>query len=480
MAGLEKISQMPTASQANLTDAAKLETTDATVSTVAVPYNMLGEYIDTRLGVYNVMDPTYSGGVVINTGINDASLAAQSAANAASNAGGGIVYFPPGTYLFAARVNLAGLANVFFLGAGINATTLKPKLNPGPLSGFQCSIFSAFPDPNQAPLNDAVFCASNLAWDRMTIDMDYNTIPDGGVAHTSYGTTHNYAADNYQYPIFCILVNGVYVGPEMRLVNGWYNAIEIYTCNDVVIASCRIDHVGDKANYLGHYTGIEIDGFSHRTTIRAPIITNGGIGILINADNNNSNPDGVAGTRDVAIDSPIIDTMTNDAIDGLNYIDGLVITTPVCRNIGGTGIAVTFPNSASSTAKGAHNVSIIAPQILNYNTAASSGASAMDLMAQNLHVLDPVYTNSLASGTGKNFYGVVLRQLTENSVDQNGGMIRGAIGNGSFENGYGILCLADYFQVDATTIHDTSGAMTAAVLSNGTHSPAATNTLTIP
>lgn len=64
------------------------------------------------LGIYNVQQ--YG---AIGNGVVDDTAAIQDAINAANAAGGGTVYFPPGTYK-ATNITLAGMANITLMGAG--------------------------------------------------------------------------------------------------------------------------------------------------------------------------------------------------------------------------------------------------------------------------------------------------------------------------------------------------------------------------
>lgn len=79
-----------------------------------------------RGAVFNVKDATY--GAVGNGSTND-TTAVQSAINAASAAGGGIVYFPPGTY----PGNWTVPVNVNLVGSGRRATVLRKSVAGTPL-----------------------------------------------------------------------------------------------------------------------------------------------------------------------------------------------------------------------------------------------------------------------------------------------------------------------------------------------------------
>jgi hypothetical protein len=75
-------------------------------------------------------------------GINDDTAAIQAAINAAYDAGGGIVFFPKGTYLIMS--GLTGFSNVHLLGAGMEIAILKAGASMNPMIKFldNLSFFS--------------------------------------------------------------------------------------------------------------------------------------------------------------------------------------------------------------------------------------------------------------------------------------------------------------------------------------------------
>lgn len=72
---------------------------------------------------YTVTNTTYAGGAVGDDS-NDDTAEIQAAINAASNAGGGIVYFPPGTYKVSSALTIS-TNKIRLLGAGAGVTTIK-------------------------------------------------------------------------------------------------------------------------------------------------------------------------------------------------------------------------------------------------------------------------------------------------------------------------------------------------------------------
>jgi len=92
-------------------------------------YSAIGHAHTNILPVYNVLDYGAHG-----DGVTDDAGAIHAAATAAYNAGGGIVYLPPGTYreasahpsgLYDDSILVQARSGVFFQGAGRNLTTLK-------------------------------------------------------------------------------------------------------------------------------------------------------------------------------------------------------------------------------------------------------------------------------------------------------------------------------------------------------------------
>lgn len=81
-------------------------------------------------GWYNVKDPAYG---AAGTGLVDDTLAVQAAINAAHAAGGGVVYFPAGTYALTPGASTPALSvtgtGIRLVGAGRGATTLRKSAN---------------------------------------------------------------------------------------------------------------------------------------------------------------------------------------------------------------------------------------------------------------------------------------------------------------------------------------------------------------
>src|ERR1700722_990329 len=74
-------------------------------------------------GVYNIQNTSYAGGAD-PSGLADSTMAINAAITACQNAGAGIVWFPPGTYLVSGTISVTA-SGVQLLGAGLNATVLQ-------------------------------------------------------------------------------------------------------------------------------------------------------------------------------------------------------------------------------------------------------------------------------------------------------------------------------------------------------------------
>jgi parallel beta-helix repeat protein len=235
-------------------------------------------------------------------GVTDDYLAINQAVKFAADNGGGVVFYPKGTYLISRAIRLDTYdvqtfayntsiirKNITHMGAGRGATVIKPTV-------FWCSIFSSFPEPflPAAAKSETVTC-ENLTICDMTLDCNYDAVVDGGAAYgpnyASWGGTwpngttgaSTWAADNYQYPIYVWNGDNVTIA-NCEIKNSWYNGIEIYKNNDVIITDNIISHCGDKPNYLGYYAGVQLDNGTIGATIDGNVIQDCGNGIMSNGD----------------------------------------------------------------------------------------------------------------------------------------------------------------------------------------------------
>lgn len=103
--------------------------------------NLTGPFLDKGGAVYNVKAAGYG---AAGDGTTDDTTAIQNAINAANVAGGGIVFFPPGTYI---STLLTLHSKVHLIGAGITATVLKLK-NTTNTSFLQTNSFATLTGGN--------------------------------------------------------------------------------------------------------------------------------------------------------------------------------------------------------------------------------------------------------------------------------------------------------------------------------------------
>lgn len=371
----------------------------------------------------------------VGDGVADDTLAINRAAKYVANLGGGIVYYPPGVYKITRSIRLdnfdietntySGTArnNVSHIGSGRDATTIKS-------SGFYTSIFTSFPEPFIASgsvlpveVSETSWVATNVVIDGMTLDMDYNVNVDGGA---TYGANYNtsprpwpngysgnsyYAADNYQYPVYAIRVNGLQI-KNCRIKQSWFNGIEIYRCWNVDIHDNIIQNCGDKANYLGYYSAAEFDNSTRRVLFRGNLVTACGTGVMSNGD-----PLSYAyrAVEDVIITDNIFEDIAHsNAIYAFNWINRWTVANNICRNIPSSGIEFAYVNVGGSSlggetvAAGRHpqNIKIANNAIHEFNGVNGAGVVGIRGHGHNISITaNDVFQES--SSVTANTYGIV-------------------------------------------------------------------------
>jgi parallel beta-helix repeat protein len=241
----------------------------------------------------------------IGDGVADDFLAINRATKYVADQGGGTVFYPPGTYRITRAIRLDNFdvdtntyngqtrENIVHAGAGRDSTIILAD-------GFYACIFTSFPEPfipsgsvSPSPTPGNVM-ASNVVIKDMTLDCNYNNVVDGGTAYGPYYATSPqatggwpngyvgvsyWAADNYQYPIYFYYSEGLQV-TNCRVKNSWYNGIEIYASARVQINDNFVENCGDKANFLGYYSGLQFDQRSNTISATDNIIQNCGNGVM--------------------------------------------------------------------------------------------------------------------------------------------------------------------------------------------------------
>jgi hypothetical protein len=334
----------------------------------------------------------------VGDGVTDDWQAIHNAVRAAMNLGGCTIYYPAGTYLISRAIRLDNFDydtdtytgvydGITHKGAGKGSTVI--------LTTEYASGFSAFPEPywNQAAPPRSI--GTNIVIEDMTIDCDYTKVPDYATSTYSTGIYYDvvklggtwkngsstpalsfWASDNYQYPIYTFLNDDVLIR-NCAITNSWYNGIEIFATYRITVEDCDISHCGDKANYYGHYSGIEVDQDSIVINLLTNTIRNCGFGINSNGDAVNNTP--TLGVNSVVIKGNHIRDCSQWGIYCWDWITDWVVTDNILRNIGKEGISFTFIDPSGSGRNGRHprNITISNNQILEYNLENTSNRAAI-------------------------------------------------------------------------------------------------------
>lgn len=437
----------------------------------------------------------------VGNGVADDTLAINRATKYVANLGGGTVYYPPGTYKITRAIRLDNYdietftysgpprLNVVHLGAGRDSTTIKA-------SGFWTNIFSSFPEPfipfnnvlpavkdpttpGVVPADQFIYVAENIVIEGLTLDCDYNTNVEGGTTYgpnyaTWGGTWPNgttgasiWAADNYQYPIYARDVRGLLI-KNCRIKNSWFNGIEIYRCDEIQIVDNIIQNCGDKANYLGYYSGIEFDDSENSCIVTGNIIKNTGTGLMSNGGVYTYSWNAVQG---IIVANNVFDTTRNEGIYIFDWVAGWQINNNEFVKIGGNGIDI---------ATNAPQVSGFNPQyhkisnnlIRSYNTRNTAGAIGIRAAGGSNTITD----NSIfleSSSVTNNTWGIIGQDLSVSlpAGSSKGILIANNFLSGRFPatselNGGGINVSAVNSHVTGNTIISTSNVAYTAILIN--------------
>jgi nitrous oxidase accessory protein NosD len=217
---------------------------------------------------FNVKSPAYG---ATGDGTTD-DTAAILAAETAAAASGGILYFPPGTYLTGP---LVAKSNVWYRGAGIGATTLKAKagatsvIGGSAVSQTNLRISDLTIDGNEAALAVTSYGIALVQYTRIVID------------HVRVKNTRNIGIYLYQ----CIdgLIEGCGIDSIAQTrsvtIDGTQAAINLFGCTRIRVVDNRIDTVNDSGILCGSTTCREITIVGN--TIRNPAY----IGIALGTTN---------------------------------------------------------------------------------------------------------------------------------------------------------------------------------------------------
>lgn len=191
-----------------------------------------------------IPDPVYSVGSphyfvvtdygAVGNGVTDSTAFIQNAITAALNAGGGIVLFPPGTYISG---NQTLASNVYLQGADIGATVIKLK------NSANTDLFSA----NTANINLSGAVGAGSATGVISAGICNITL-DGNKANQSSGMSYPIRGYGYNLALQNIEIKNGYTGgilwdwnntadpasPNISIINHWDN-IECHDNNGIGI-----------------------------------------------------------------------------------------------------------------------------------------------------------------------------------------------------------------------------------------------------
>jgi hypothetical protein len=186
--------------------------TPLSAANLALPNNAIND-LDSRAGVlelarFNVKSPTYG---ATGNGTTDDTTAINAAVTAANTAGGGIVYFPPGTYIISAPI--VGRDKVRFVGAGAGQTTLRGRSTFAPTVSDGGGLIQWQGTPFDSTAPGTIFTYVGVS--DMTIDM--SLVPD------TVTNQINAIFQDYSQLRHCLIERVAYIGAkngQAILLNG--------------------------------------------------------------------------------------------------------------------------------------------------------------------------------------------------------------------------------------------------------------------
>lgn len=189
---------------------------------------------------FNVQAPSYG---ALGNGTNDDTAEITAACNAARDAGGGIVYFPEGTYIVTSAINPG--AGVMLLGAGRNASIIQTAVN----NAFQVQ-------QNDCTIMNLGFTKDTTG--RAGAHIGHNTLVLTGLSIVNC----KFTGANFPAVSLC--------ATAARIVNCEFNVTEagggVVTSAVTSSTGCVIDMVGNRVLVTSVHTGtlIGVDNAAHR------------------------------------------------------------------------------------------------------------------------------------------------------------------------------------------------------------------------
>lgn len=227
-------------------------------SSVSEATNTLSE-----ASVFNVKD--YGATGTANPGDND-TLAIQSAIDAAASVAGGIIYFPPGSYICGPIVVASN--NIIMRGSG-SSSTIYFTSSTGTWLTFQDCAFSGLEYLNfenaNLPTSGSVVSIDNCAWIHLNyVKMGFYTNLFNGISITSI---RGGAQAIYINNCYIFKYNGAAISADTSLAGS-------QTINDIFVENCFIQWLKTNPGDLSPNTSIGIKLIAIHAAVQAINITN--------------------------------------------------------------------------------------------------------------------------------------------------------------------------------------------------------------
>lgn len=333
-------------------------------------------------------------------GINDDILPISAAVLYLQSVGGGELYYPAGVYLVSRAIRLdwfnyftddyvsdvIPLSKISHRGDGLESTTIR--------STSYNSIFTSFPEPYLTVLDlPTGVIGTDIVIEGMTLDCDYNNVPDYGSATYSNashyyevsklgGTWKNgsatpavatWASDNYQYPVYTRDNERITI-KECLIKNSWYNGIEVYTSNDIRIERCILLNCGNKVNVFGLYSAVEFDNSSRNLWLVDSHVEDCGTGVMSNGD---PLPYATSPVSNVTVRGNTFVNLNAVAMYIFSWTQDWHITGNTLKNLSGDGIFVFEDNRAGKVANRHPDRFVISNNVIKGFNSSNQDATAI-------------------------------------------------------------------------------------------------------
>lgn len=179
----------------------------------------------------------------VGDGVTDDTINITKALEALVRAGGGTLYFPPGTYIISAGIPLVG--KVHYKGAGKNNTTIKQSSWDAVIGmGYFLGIEPGHPLYDDTTIPPIIRQSASQRLNGATITRDYWTISgltlDGNASPS--GIIHK---DDAFGNVIRMELHAYGVITDCNIINSWNQAISVYFySNNIAINNCFFKNIG--------------------------------------------------------------------------------------------------------------------------------------------------------------------------------------------------------------------------------------------